>query len=180
MVMYRLVKLRSLQAIFSLDTKVLAATCKSHPYHLISPIPIHSVSSSSLSTSRTRRKSCKACTDPKIKCDLERPCLKCTIRDKECICSTIISSSNTTGASGRGESGFQGLGIDDLNEFVSQTQAQVDSTLSFPSSADIRSNANDLEFFTSSFHSQSQSAYFQPTSKEVITHLPISNPPYPL
>ena len=70
-----------------------------------------------------------------------------------------------------GESGLQELGIDDLNEFVSQTQAQVDSTLSFPSSADIRSNANDLEFFTSS-------NFEVPTPKEVITHLPISNPPY--
>ena len=99
----RLVKLRSLQAIFSLDTKVLAATCKSHPYHLISPIPIHSVSSSSLSTSRTRRKSCKVCTDSKVQCDLEHPCLKCTTRGKECIYSTLTSPSNTTGASDRGE-----------------------------------------------------------------------------
>ena len=56
---------------------------------------------------------------------------------------------------------MQGLSIDDLNDFISQTQAQVDSTLSFPSPADIRSNANDLEFFTSSSYSQSQSAYSQ-------------------
>ena len=68
---------------------------------------------------------------------------------------------------------MQGLDIDDLNEFVSQTQAQVDSILSSPSSADIGSNANGLEFFTSS-------NFEAPTPKEVITHLPISNPPYPL
>ena len=68
---------------------------------------------------------------------------------------------------------MQGLGIDDLNEFVSQTQAQVDSTLSSPSSADIRSNADDLESFTSS-------NFEAPTPKEVNTPLPISNPPYPL
>ena len=42
MAMYRLVKLRLLEAIFSLDTNVLAATRKSHPYHPIYPILINS------------------------------------------------------------------------------------------------------------------------------------------
>ena len=56
---------------------------------------------------------------------------------------------------------MQELSIDDLNEFILQTQAQVDSALSFPSSTDIRSDVNDLEFFTNSSYSQSQSTYSQ-------------------
>ncbi|EPQ50947.1 hypothetical protein GLOTRDRAFT_49480 [Gloeophyllum trabeum ATCC 11539] len=34
---------------------------------------------------RSRRKSCEACAESKIKCDLEQPCSKCVSRDRECI-----------------------------------------------------------------------------------------------
>ncbi|EMD37597.1 hypothetical protein CERSUDRAFT_114245 [Gelatoporia subvermispora B] len=34
---------------------------------------------------RSRRKSCQACADSKIKCDLQRPCSKCVARKRECI-----------------------------------------------------------------------------------------------
>ncbi|KIK98576.1 hypothetical protein PAXRUDRAFT_668207 [Paxillus rubicundulus Ve08.2h10] len=33
---------------------------------------------------RTRRRSCQACADSKVKCDLQRPCSKCQARGKEC------------------------------------------------------------------------------------------------
>ncbi|KDQ49545.1 hypothetical protein JAAARDRAFT_42772 [Jaapia argillacea MUCL 33604] len=34
---------------------------------------------------RSRRKSCQACADSKIKCDLQSPCSKCRSRNRECI-----------------------------------------------------------------------------------------------
>ncbi|KAG9316203.1 hypothetical protein JVU11DRAFT_2229 [Chiua virens] len=34
---------------------------------------------------RTRRRSCQACADSKVKCDLQRPCSKCQARGKECV-----------------------------------------------------------------------------------------------
>ncbi|KZT25432.1 hypothetical protein NEOLEDRAFT_1092876 [Neolentinus lepideus HHB14362 ss-1] len=38
-----------------------------------------------LLANRSRRKSCEACAESKIKCDLEQPCSKCVSRDRECI-----------------------------------------------------------------------------------------------
>ncbi|KAJ7174139.1 fungal-specific transcription factor domain-containing protein [Mycena crocata] len=37
------------------------------------------------SVNRSRRKSCEACAESKIKCNLEYPCAKCTSRGRECI-----------------------------------------------------------------------------------------------
>lgn len=34
---------------------------------------------------RSRRKSCKACADSKVKCDLQQPCSKCQARGRECV-----------------------------------------------------------------------------------------------
>ncbi|EGN99617.1 hypothetical protein SERLA73DRAFT_179719 [Serpula lacrymans var. lacrymans S7.3] len=36
-------------------------------------------------TNRSRRRSCQACADSKIKCDLQQPCGKCISRGKECV-----------------------------------------------------------------------------------------------
>ncbi|KAJ7133378.1 hypothetical protein C8R44DRAFT_23153 [Mycena epipterygia] len=37
------------------------------------------------SVNRSRRKSCEACAESKIKCNLEWPCAKCTSRGRECV-----------------------------------------------------------------------------------------------
>ncbi|KAJ7160337.1 hypothetical protein C8R46DRAFT_1285992 [Mycena filopes] len=37
------------------------------------------------SVNRSRRKSCEACADSKIKCNLQLPCAKCTARGRECV-----------------------------------------------------------------------------------------------
>ncbi|KAJ7720852.1 hypothetical protein DFH07DRAFT_760681 [Mycena maculata] len=37
------------------------------------------------SVARSRRKSCEACAESKIKCDLQYPCTKCTSRGRECV-----------------------------------------------------------------------------------------------
>lgn len=34
---------------------------------------------------RTRRRSCQACANSKVKCDLQQPCSKCQARGKECV-----------------------------------------------------------------------------------------------
>ncbi|KAI0322045.1 fungal-specific transcription factor domain-containing protein [Amylostereum chailletii] len=34
---------------------------------------------------KSRRKSCQACAESKVKCDLKQPCTKCTTRGKECV-----------------------------------------------------------------------------------------------
>ena len=39
----------------------------------------------SLNQNKSRRKSCQACAESKVKCDLKQPCTKCTSRGKECI-----------------------------------------------------------------------------------------------
>ena len=39
----------------------------------------------SLNQNKSRRKSCQACAESKVKCDLRQPCTKCTSRGKECI-----------------------------------------------------------------------------------------------
>jgi Fungal Zn(2)-Cys(6) binuclear cluster domain len=39
----------------------------------------------SLNQNKSRRKSCQACAESKVKCDLKSPCTKCTSRGKECI-----------------------------------------------------------------------------------------------
>ncbi|KAG6887725.1 hypothetical protein C0995_013319 [Termitomyces sp. Mi166 len=39
----------------------------------------------STSVNRSRRKSCQACAESKVKCNLEYPCSKCTSRGRECI-----------------------------------------------------------------------------------------------
>lgn len=46
---------------------------------------------------RTRRRSCQACADSKVKCDLQRPCSKCQARGKECVFVIRASRSSTTG-----------------------------------------------------------------------------------
>ncbi|KAF8271963.1 hypothetical protein EI94DRAFT_1719314 [Lactarius quietus] len=38
-----------------------------------------------LNQNKSRRKSCQACAESKVKCDLKQPCTKCTSRGKECI-----------------------------------------------------------------------------------------------
>ena len=40
---------------------------------------------SRLNQNKSRRKSCQACAESKVKCDLKQPCTKCTSRGKECI-----------------------------------------------------------------------------------------------
>ena len=44
---------------------------------------------------RTRRRSCQACADSKVKCDLQRPCSKCQARGKECV--FVIRPSRSSG-----------------------------------------------------------------------------------
>ncbi|KAJ6614785.1 hypothetical protein B0H10DRAFT_125309 [Mycena sp. CBHHK59/15] len=39
----------------------------------------------SRSVNRSRRKSCEACAESKIKCNLQYPCAKCTSRGRECV-----------------------------------------------------------------------------------------------
>ena len=46
---------------------------------------------------RTRRRSCQACADSKVKCDLQRPCSKCQARGKECV--FVIRPSRPSGMS---------------------------------------------------------------------------------
>ncbi|KAG6370958.1 hypothetical protein JVT61DRAFT_10670 [Boletus reticuloceps] len=46
---------------------------------------------------RTRRRSCQACADSKVKCDLQRPCSKCQARGKECL--FVIRPSRPSGQS---------------------------------------------------------------------------------
>lgn len=41
--------------------------------------------SSNRTANRSRRKSCKACADSKVKCDLQQPCSKCQTRGRECV-----------------------------------------------------------------------------------------------
>jgi hypothetical protein len=38
-----------------------------------------------LNQNKSRRKSCQACAESKVKCDLKQPCTKCTSRGKECV-----------------------------------------------------------------------------------------------
>jgi hypothetical protein len=44
---------------------------------------------------RTRRRSCQACADSKVKCDLQQPCSKCQARGKECV--FVIRPSRSSG-----------------------------------------------------------------------------------
>ncbi|CAA7262767.1 unnamed protein product [Cyclocybe aegerita] len=37
------------------------------------------------SVNRSRRKSCQACAESKVKCNLQQPCSKCTARGRECV-----------------------------------------------------------------------------------------------
>ncbi|KAG8213537.1 hypothetical protein J3R82DRAFT_10177 [Butyriboletus roseoflavus] len=46
---------------------------------------------------RTRRRSCQACADSKVKCDLQRPCSKCQARGKECVFVIRCSRSSVMG-----------------------------------------------------------------------------------
>ncbi|KAH7888319.1 hypothetical protein F5I97DRAFT_680258 [Phlebopus sp. FC_14] len=46
---------------------------------------------------RTRRRSCQACADSKVKCDLQQPCSKCQARGKECV--FVIRSSRSSASS---------------------------------------------------------------------------------
>ena len=39
----------------------------------------------SLNQNKSRRKSCQACAESKVKCDLRQPCTKCISRGKECV-----------------------------------------------------------------------------------------------
>ncbi|CAL1708033.1 unnamed protein product [Somion occarium] len=50
---------------------------------------------------RSRRKSCQACADSKIKCDQQRPCSKCKTRGRECVYRTTPNSKSTNGRSTR-------------------------------------------------------------------------------
>ena len=53
---------------------------------MLSPLPLLDLTRGSRShANRTRRRSCQACADSKVKCDLQRPCSKCQARGKECV-----------------------------------------------------------------------------------------------
>ncbi|KIM53655.1 hypothetical protein SCLCIDRAFT_1157339 [Scleroderma citrinum Foug A] len=45
---------------------------------------------------RTRRRSCQACANSKVKCDLQQPCSKCRARGKECVFVIRPPKSSTT------------------------------------------------------------------------------------
>lgn len=62
--------------------------------------------------SRTRKRSCQACTSLKVKCDLHQPCSKCRARGRDCLYATeegqeesLFGSSNHQQFSGPGFSG---------------------------------------------------------------------------
>ncbi|EPQ57605.1 hypothetical protein GLOTRDRAFT_39318 [Gloeophyllum trabeum ATCC 11539] len=59
-------------------------------------------------TQRTRRKSCQACAESKVKCDLQYPCTKCKNRGKECIYVGDYLSNN-----------FPGLSLGEAAAFIS-------------------------------------------------------------
>lgn len=66
------------------------------PVPLRAPFPLHGLTRGSRShANRTRRRSCQACADSKVKCDLQRPCSKCQARGKECV--FVIRSSRASG-----------------------------------------------------------------------------------
>jgi len=50
--------------------------------------------------SRSRRKSCQACAESKIKCDLQQPCTKCKTRGRDCI---YVSGHNVASGSQIGQ-----------------------------------------------------------------------------
>ncbi|KAF9231406.1 hypothetical protein BU15DRAFT_68372, partial [Melanogaster broomeanus] len=66
------------------------------------PWAFRGISSSSLAltrdsrshATRTRRRSCQACADSKVKCDLQQPCSKCQARGKRCM--FIVPSSRAS------------------------------------------------------------------------------------
>ena len=61
-----------------------------------SPLPRLDLTRNSRShANRTRRRSCQACADSKVKCDLQRPCSKCQARGKECV--FVIRPSRSSG-----------------------------------------------------------------------------------
>ncbi|KAH7912263.1 hypothetical protein BJ138DRAFT_808171 [Hygrophoropsis aurantiaca] len=45
----------------------------------------HKKTCGDLTLNRTRRRSCQACAESKVKCDLRQPCSKCQARGKECV-----------------------------------------------------------------------------------------------
>ena len=56
-------------------------------------------------TYRSRRKSCQACADSKIKCDQQQPCSKCKARNRECIYRATTGTKSSSGRSARKRKG---------------------------------------------------------------------------
>ena len=70
---------------FSLDISVAVVTRKHRSILLIDYSYADTPIMPSANTNRSRRKSCKACAESKVKCDLQQPCTKCKARNRECI-----------------------------------------------------------------------------------------------
>ncbi|KAJ7259707.1 hypothetical protein C8J57DRAFT_1471925 [Mycena rebaudengoi] len=56
------------------------------------------------SANRSRRKSCEACAESKIKCNLEYPCAKCTSRGRECVFQNDPEKSRTKSSASKASS----------------------------------------------------------------------------
>ncbi|KAJ7273751.1 fungal-specific transcription factor domain-containing protein [Mycena rebaudengoi] len=56
------------------------------------------------SINRSRRKSCEACAESKIKCNLEYPCAKCTSRGRECVFQNDPEESRTKSSASKASS----------------------------------------------------------------------------
>lgn len=150
----------------------------------------------SLSTKRSRRKSCQACADSKIKCDLQRPiCSKCKSRDKECIFVT-----EPTNASRRSEvqtmdmnlvqeSSFEGKNLDSISRekllrLATQGLSIADlNGLSsnfdpFPPPDLTSTNLSSLEYLTSSTRSPpaTESGYTPTDFQSAVSALSSSSP----
>lgn len=76
---------------------VIFFTRLSPPFRPVrAPFPLLDLTRDSRShANRTRRRSCQACADSKVKCDLQQPCSKCQARGKECV--FVIRSSRSAG-----------------------------------------------------------------------------------
>ncbi|KIJ67499.1 hypothetical protein HYDPIDRAFT_25946 [Hydnomerulius pinastri MD-312] len=65
---------------------------------------------------RTRRRSCQACADSKVKCDLQQPCSKCQARGKECV---FVIRNSRSSASAKASTSMGVQSTDPLDDMVS-------------------------------------------------------------
>ncbi|KAI0051409.1 hypothetical protein FA95DRAFT_1554493 [Auriscalpium vulgare] len=136
-----------------------------------------------MNQNKSRRKSCEACAESKIKCDLKQPCSKCITRGRECVFLNdpkISLEKKAAAASRRRASNASSKStLSDAGSISSPdsptSQENVFPSSSFPYTIDGNSDLSLIAGSSSAFDMSSGDLLFRPSSDGIVPDLSASS-----